>query len=153
MERTISSWLVPLLLAVGCVALVGNIFHARKVNKSLMVDIEQAQADLQVASDNSQDCTKKMAANAADMTAKDQQVATLTANVATLTEEKTKIQEQVTQLTAQLEEATAANTALQAEITDSKAAKAAMEKPEEGKKEEAPKEEEKKPEAKPAEAA
>eukprot|EP00092_Neocalanus_flemingeri_P037779 GFUD01041127.1.p1 GENE.GFUD01041127.1~~GFUD01041127.1.p1 ORF type:complete len:141 (+),score=62.82 GFUD01041127.1:87-509(+) len=131
MERTISSWLVPLLLAVGCVALVGNIFHARKVNKSLMVDIEQAQADLQVASDNSQDCTKKMAANAADVTAKDQQVATLTANVATLTEEKTKIQEQVTHLTAQLEEANAAKTALQAEkdklAADLKAAQAKKE--------------------------
>eukprot|EP00092_Neocalanus_flemingeri_P046846 GFUD01052871.1.p1 GENE.GFUD01052871.1~~GFUD01052871.1.p1 ORF type:complete len:115 (+),score=46.37 GFUD01052871.1:54-398(+) len=95
MERTISSWLVPLLLAVGCVALVGNIFHTRSVNKSLVVDIEQATADLQVASDSGKDCTKKLLEKTAEVTAKDQQVATLTANVATLTE-------QVTQLTAQL---------------------------------------------------
>ena len=115
MERNISSWIVPILLAVGCIALVMNIFQARKVNKNLMGDIEQAEAELQVASDNSQSCKKQLDAKTADMTAKDQQVAALTGNVATLTEEKTSIQEQVTQLTAQLEEANTAKTALQAE--------------------------------------
>ena len=115
MDRNCTAWLVPLLLTVVCVALVMNIFQARKVNKNLMGDIEQAEADLQVASDNSQSCKKQLDAQTADMTAKDQQVAALTGNVATLTEEKTTIQEQVTQLTAQLEEANTAKTALQAE--------------------------------------
>merc|ERR1739838_495695 len=80
-----------------------------------MGDIEQTEADLRVASDNSQSCKKQLDAKTVDMTAKDQQVAALIGNVATLTEEKTTIQEQVTQLTAQLEEANTAKTALQAE--------------------------------------
>ena len=76
-----------------------NIFHTRHW---------AGQADLQVASDNSQDCGKKLEAKTADMSAKDQQLATIT-------DEKTKIQEQLNQVTAQLEQANAASTALQTE--------------------------------------
>ena len=108
MANNISAWLVPILLAVGCIALVMTIFHTRNVNKSLVVDIEQAQADLQVASDNSQDCSNKLEAQSADMSAKDQQLATIT-------DEKTKIQEQLNQVTTQLEQANAASSALQTE--------------------------------------
>ena len=147
MERNISSWIVPILLAVGCIALVMNIFQAKKVNKSLVVDIEQAQADLQVASDNGQDCKKQLDAKIADISAKDQQVATLTGNVDTLTEEKTKIQEELSQLTVQMEKANATIAALQAD-KDKPATEL-----EAGKPAEAPKEEDKKVTENPTEGA
>jgi hypothetical protein len=83
MASNISAWLVPVLLAVACMALVINIFHARKVNTSLVDDITNAQADLQVAADNSHECIKKLGAKNAEMTAKNQQVASLTDNVNT----------------------------------------------------------------------
>merc|ERR1739838_831127 len=125
---------------------MGNIFQAKKVNKSLVVDIEQAQADLQVASNNGQDCKKQLDAKIADMTSKDQQVAALTGNVATLTEEKTKIQEELNQLTVQMEKANATIAALQADNdkpeTELEAGKQAEAKPAEAKPEEAPKEDE-----------
>merc|ERR1739838_383648 len=125
---------------------MGNIFQAKKVNKSLVVDIEQTQADLQVASNNGQDCKKQLDAKIADMTSKDQQVAALTGNVATLTEEKTKIQEELNQLTVQMEKANATIAALQADKdkpeTELEAGKSAEAKPEETPKEDAPKEDE-----------
>ena len=115
MAANISAWLVPVLLVVACMALVINIFHTKKVNSTLVADIESGQADLQIAADSSQECSKKLEAKNAEMTSKDQQVASLTANMNTLTEEKTKLEEQVTQLTAQLEQANATSTAMQAE--------------------------------------
>merc|ERR1712106_631650 len=87
MAANTSAWLVPLLLVVACMALVINIFHNKKVNNVLVSDMETAQADLRVAADNSQDCSKKLEAKNAEVVAKDQQVATLTASVNTLTEE------------------------------------------------------------------
>ena len=129
MASNISAWLVPVLLAVACVALVGNIFHAKKVNKSLVGDIETAQADLQVASDNGKECDKKLKAKIAEVAPKDEQVATLTASVSALTEEKTKMQEQITKLTADLEQANTSQTASKTEkdklTADLKAAKEA----------------------------
>ena len=112
MSSNISACLVPVLLAVACVALVGNIFHVKKVNKSLAGDIETARADLQVAADNGKECDKKLNAKIAEVAPKDGQVATLTASVSALTEEKTKIQEQIIKLTADLEQANTAQTAL-----------------------------------------
>merc|ERR1712123_326518 len=107
MSANTSAWLVPLLLVVACMALVINIFHNKKVNSVLVSDMETAQADLRVAADNSQDCSKKLEAKNAEVVAKDQQVATLTASVNTLTEEKAKMQEELTQLKAKEEQAAA----------------------------------------------
>ena len=115
MSSNISAWLVPVLLAVFCVVLVGKIFHTRKVNKSLVGDIETAQAELQVASYDDKECDKKLKAKIAEVAPKDEQVATLTVSVSTLTKEKTNMQEQITKLTADLEEAKAAQTTLKAE--------------------------------------
>merc|ERR1739838_1046654 len=131
---------------------MGNIFQAKKVNKSLVVDIEQAQADLQVASNNGQDCKKQLDAKIADMTARDQQEATLTGNVATLTEEKTKIQEELNQLTVQMEKANATINALQAD-KDKPEPEAEAGKSAEAKTEEEPTEDDKKEKEKPAEGA
>eukprot|EP00092_Neocalanus_flemingeri_P059198 GFUD01070698.1.p1 GENE.GFUD01070698.1~~GFUD01070698.1.p1 ORF type:complete len:128 (+),score=59.91 GFUD01070698.1:116-499(+) len=103
MASSVSSWLVPVLLTVGSLFLVMNILNARKTNKSLVDDIERARSDVRVAMDTSQDCSKKLDANTADMTAKDQQLASLNADVKTLTEEKNKIQEELIQLQAQLD--------------------------------------------------
>merc|ERR1712106_1104889 len=119
---------------------------------SLVVDIEQAQADLQVASHNGQDCKKQLDAKIVDMTAKDQQVATLTGNVATLTEEKTKIQEELSQLTVQMEKANATINTLQSD-KDKPETEVEAGKPAEAKSEESPKEDEKKATEKPAEGA
>merc|ERR1712119_132146 len=80
MERNLSSWLVPLLLIVGCIALTVNIFQVKKINKSLVENVKEAQADLQVASDNSENCKKQLDTKTAEITGKDQQVATLTGN-------------------------------------------------------------------------
>ena len=106
--------MVPPLLVVACMALVINIFHNKKVNNSLMSDMETAQADLRVAADNSQDCSKKLEAKNAEVVAKDQQVATLTASVTTLTEEKAKMQEELTQLKAKEEKADPTTVAVEA---------------------------------------
>merc|ERR1711892_1238539 len=114
MSANTSSWLVPLLLVVACMALVINIFHNKKVNNTLVSDMETAQADLRVAADNSQDCSKKLEAKNAEVVAKDQQVATLTASVNTLTEEKTKMQEELTQLKAKEEKAEPTTLAVEA---------------------------------------
>merc|ERR1711892_84309 len=114
MSMNTSGWLVPLLLVVACMALVINIFHNKKVNNSLVSDMETAQADLRVAADNSQDCSKKLEAKNAEVAAKDQQVATLTASVNTLTEEKTKMQEELTQLKAKEEKADPTTVAVEA---------------------------------------
>ena len=120
MSSNITAWLVPVLLAVACVALVGNIFHAKKVNKSLVGDIEAAEAVLKVASNNGKECDTKLKAKIAEVAPKDEQVATLT-------EKKTKMQEQITKLTADLEQANATQTALKTEkdklIADLKAEK------------------------------
>eukprot|EP00092_Neocalanus_flemingeri_P086464 GFUD01108967.1.p1 GENE.GFUD01108967.1~~GFUD01108967.1.p1 ORF type:complete len:141 (-),score=68.30 GFUD01108967.1:96-518(-) len=115
MASSLSSWLVPVLLIVGCVALAMNILNAKKVNRSLVENVEKAQADLMVAMDTSQDCSKQLEGKSADMQAKDQQLASLTANVNTLTDEKNQIQEQVNQLQAQIDQANSEKDALVAE--------------------------------------
>jgi len=116
MAVNISGLLLPVLLVVACIALVTNIYHTREVNKTLVSDIETAQAGLQVAGNNSQDCSKKLETKNAEVLSKDQKVATLKSNLNSLTEEKTKIQEQVTDLTRQLEQANATSMTLQTEI-------------------------------------
>eukprot|EP00092_Neocalanus_flemingeri_P094597 GFUD01120296.1.p1 GENE.GFUD01120296.1~~GFUD01120296.1.p1 ORF type:complete len:141 (-),score=69.94 GFUD01120296.1:55-477(-) len=115
MANTLSSWLVPVLLIVGCVALAMNILNAKKVNRSLVENVEKAQADLMVAMDTSQDCTKQLEGKSGDMTAKDQQLASLTANVNTLMDEKNQIQEQVNQLQQQIDQANSEKDAVVAE--------------------------------------
>ena len=97
MAVNISGLLLPVLLVVACIALVTNIYHTRKVNKTLVSDINTAQADFQVAGANSQECNKKLEAKGAELLGKDKEVATLTSNLNSLTEEKTKIQEQLEQ--------------------------------------------------------
>ena len=84
-------WFVPLLLVAACMALVINFFHNKKVNNSLVSDIETAKSDLKVAVDRSQRCSKKLEANNARLLAKDQQVATLTDNVNTLEAKNAKL--------------------------------------------------------------
>merc|ERR1719186_417289 len=54
--------------------------------------------------DTSQDCSKKLETKSVDMTANDQQLASLTADVKTLTDEKNKIQEELSQLQTQLDQ-------------------------------------------------
>eukprot|EP00092_Neocalanus_flemingeri_P086465 GFUD01108968.1.p1 GENE.GFUD01108968.1~~GFUD01108968.1.p1 ORF type:complete len:141 (-),score=73.50 GFUD01108968.1:96-518(-) len=115
MASSLSSWLVPVLLTVGCVTLVMNILNAKKVNRSLVENIERAQADLRVAMDTSQDCTKQLEGKSAEMTAKDQVLASLTGNVNTLTDEKNQIQEQVNQLQQQIDQANSEKDAVVAE--------------------------------------
>eukprot|EP00092_Neocalanus_flemingeri_P094596 GFUD01120295.1.p1 GENE.GFUD01120295.1~~GFUD01120295.1.p1 ORF type:complete len:134 (-),score=69.01 GFUD01120295.1:55-456(-) len=123
MANTLSSWLVPVLLIVGCVALAMNILNAKKVNRSLVENIERAQADLMVAMDTSQDCTNQLEMKSAEMIAKDQQLASLTANVNTLTDEKNQIQEQVNQLQQQLDQANSEKDKLTNELEAAKAPK------------------------------
>merc|ERR1711892_957174 len=107
MASSLSSFLLPMLLTVGCVALVMNIMSAKKVNKSLVQNVERVQEDLRVAMDTSQECSKQLEMKSGDLTAKDQQLASLTNNVNVLTDEKNKMVEQVTQLQAELDQANA----------------------------------------------
>ena len=86
MSGSLSSWLFPVLLTIGCVALVMNIMNAKKVNKSLLQNIERAQTDLRVAMDTSMECSNQLEMKSVDMTAKDRQLASLATNVNTLTE-------------------------------------------------------------------
>ena len=88
MASNIGSWLVPVLLGIGCVALFLTSFQTRKVNKSLAGDIERVRADLLTASSKEQECNKKLDAKNGEVAPKDKQIADLTANVNTLTEEK-----------------------------------------------------------------
>merc|ERR1711892_731061 len=115
MASSLSSFLLPMLLTVGCVALVMNIMSAKKMNKSLVQNVERVQADLKVAMDTSQECSKQLEMKSGDLTAKDQQLASLTNNVNVLTDEKNKMVEQVTQLQAELDQANADKDALAAE--------------------------------------
>merc|ERR1711892_1259900 len=105
MASSLSSFLLPMLLTVGCVALVMNIMSAKKVNKSLVQNVERVQADLRVAMDTSQECSKQLEMKSGDLTAKDQQLASLADNLNVLTDEKNKMVEQVTQLQAELAQA------------------------------------------------
>ena len=98
MAVNISGLMLPVLLVVACMALVTNIYHPRKVNKTLVSDIETVQANLHVAGSNSQECNKKLEGKKCR------------------TEEKAKIQKQVTDLTTQLEQANATSLTLQTEI-------------------------------------
>lgn len=123
MSSSLTSWLMPLLLAAGCVALVMNIWSARKVNKSLVEDIERARADLRVAVDASADCSKQLETKSADITAKDQQLATINGQVTGLTKEKETLAAQLVELQKQLDAANAAKTA--AETGKAEAEKAA----------------------------
>ena len=107
MSNTISSWLLPVLLTVGCITLAMNILNARKANKSLVENIDRARADLRVAIDTSLDCSKQLEMKSIDMTAKDQQLASLTADVKALTDENNQIKEQLSQLHEQLEQTNA----------------------------------------------
>merc|ERR1711892_681076 len=114
MASSLSSFLLPMLLTVGCVALVMNIMSAKNVNKSLVQNVERVQADLRVAMDTSQECSKQLEMKSGDLTAKDQQLASLANNVNVLTDEKNKMGEQVTQLRAELDQANADKDALAA---------------------------------------
>ena len=91
MGRNLSSIFFPFLLTVGCVALVMNIISAKKVNKSLVENVETAQADLRVAMDTSKDCNKQLEMKNGDLAAKDQELDSLAGNVNDLTDEKKNI--------------------------------------------------------------
>ena len=94
---SLSSWLLPALLTLGCVALVMNITNAKKMTKSLLTNIDSAQAEMKVAMDTSMECSKQLEMKTSDLTAKDQQLASLTANVDTLTQERNNIKDQLDQ--------------------------------------------------------
>ena len=133
-----------MLLTVGCVALVMNIMSAKKVNKSLVENVEKVQADMRVAMDTSQECSKQLEMKTGDMAAKNQQLASLADNVNALTEEKNKMVEQVNQLQAELAQANVDKDALAAEknslANDLEALKASIsdKAPEEAPKEDGP---------------
>ena len=110
-----NSWLLPVLLSVGCIFLAMNILNARKANKSLGDNIEKARADLMVAMDISQECSKQVDLKSVDTRAKDQQLVSLTADVKTLTEEKNQIQEQLNILQEQLNQTNTDKDAVEAE--------------------------------------
>ena len=74
MSSNISAWLVPVLLAVSCIVLVLNILHSKKSNKKLTQEIDIVQGELMKAVADAKAMT-------ADMTAKDQQVTSLTAQL------------------------------------------------------------------------
>ena len=97
MASPLSSWLLPALLTIGCIALVMNIMNAKKMNKSLLTNIDSAQAEMKVAMDTSMECSKQLEMKTSDLTAKDQQLASLTANVDTLTQERNNIKDQLDQ--------------------------------------------------------
>jgi septal ring factor EnvC (AmiA/AmiB activator) len=115
MASNLSSWFFPALLTIGCIALVMNIMNAKKMNKSLLTNIDSAQAEMKVAMDSSMECSKQLEMKTSDMTAKDQQLASLTANVDTLTQERNNIQEQLEQLQEQLENVNADKDAIETE--------------------------------------
>ena len=137
MASNIGSWLVPVLLGIGCVALFLTSFQTRKVNKSLAGDIERVRADLLTASSKEQECNKKLDAKNGEVAPKDKQIADLTANVNTLTEEKKQKHEAIEKLTADLEAANNEKAKLAEELKTAKAAKPAEEKKEEKKEEKA----------------
>ena len=112
MAANLSGWLVPLFLVVACLALAINIFHNKKVTSSLVGEVDTARADLQAASENSQELSKKIDAMNKDVAEKDKQIASLTGNVNTLTEEKKKLEEQVNQLTAEKDKANNTDTSV-----------------------------------------
>ena len=103
MASPLSSWLLPALLTIGCIALVMNIMNAKKVNKSLLTNIDSAQAEMKVAMDSSMECSKQLEMKTSDLTAKDQQLA------------RNNIQEQLEQLQEQLDKVNAGKDALEAE--------------------------------------
>ena len=82
MAGNLCSWLLPALLTLGCVALLINMLNAKKMNKSLLTNIDSAQAEMKVAMDSSMECSKQLEMKTSDLTAKDQQLATVTANLA-----------------------------------------------------------------------
>ena len=115
MASNLSSWLFPALLTIGCVALVMNVMSAKKMNKTLLTNIDSAQAEMKVAMDSSMECSKQLEMKTSDLTAKDQQLASLAANVDTLTQERNSIQEQLGQLQEQLGQVNADKDALEVE--------------------------------------
>ena len=75
-----------------------NIMNAKKMNKTLLTNIDSAQAEMKVAMDSSMECSKQLEMKTSDLTAKDQQLASLTTNVDTLAQERNNINEQLHQL-------------------------------------------------------
>ena len=82
-----------------------NIISAKKVNKSLVENVETAQADLRVAMDTNKDCNKQMEMKNGDLAAKDQELVSIASNVNVLTDEKKNIEDQINQLQAELNQA------------------------------------------------
>ena len=144
MANNLSSLFFPFLLTVGCVALVMNILSAKKVNKSLLENVETAQADLRVAMDTNNDCNKQLEMKDGDLAAKDQELASIADNVNLLTGEKKNIEDQMNQLQTELNQANADKDALTEEknnllneLESVKAAKSVEAPNEEAQKEEA----------------
>merc|ERR1711892_1353344 len=71
--------------------------------------------DMRVTKETSQECSKQLEIKTGDMTAKNQQLASLADNVNALTEEKNKMVEQVNQLQGALAQANVDKDALAAE--------------------------------------
>ena len=108
-----SSWSIPaicallvlFILLVTCLSMVINILHTRKINNTLVTEIEIAKEDLLVASDKTQGCGKNLEGKNADMTSNDEHVASLTNDVKTFKEENAKDEEQLNHSTAKLKQA------------------------------------------------
>ena len=115
MAVTVSPWLLPALLTIGCVAVLMNLVSVKKVNDSLVESMDKAQAEMNVALDADMECNKQLEMKSSDLTAKDKQLDSLTANVDKLDEEKNKIEEQLHLLQEQLDQVNADKDALAAE--------------------------------------
>ena len=115
MAVTVSPWLLPALLTIGCVALLMNLLSVNKVNNSLVESVDKAQAEMKVALDADMECNKQLEMKSSDLTAKDQQLASLTANVDKLDEEKNKLEGQLHLVQEQLDQVNAEKDALAAE--------------------------------------
>merc|ERR1712123_157760 len=110
-----SSWLLPALLTISCLALAVNIMNAKKGNKSLVENLDKAQAEMKVALDADMECNKQLEMKGSYLTEKDQQVASLEANIDKLSVEKNNVGEHLKQLQEQLDQVNAEKDALAAE--------------------------------------
>ena len=103
MFSSLSSCLVPFLLAAGLVTMIYNSLQAKDVNKSLIHENVRAKADAQFASEKLQDCNIQLKTKTADVTTKEKDLEDLKSKMTTLTEEKVKLMEEFDKLKSQLE--------------------------------------------------
>ena len=83
--------LLPLMLIAGCMMLLVSIWTTKKMNSSLLDELQRSRAEMEISEENSETCGRDLDRKTEDVDRKLREIKNLKKKVAKVTEENSQI--------------------------------------------------------------